>query len=117
MGAVTEILLAEVLNNNTRMMLWPLAIQLTGYLHHVLGLYSATTSIPNRQARAVLTCASMLRQTIAPFVGRRSAWIRMDKRSSQLARVSLSIFTILDGLAKKRHGGRAMLRVDEHSAG
>jgi len=39
-GVVTEILLAAELNNNTRMMLWPLAIQLTGYLHHVLGLYS-----------------------------------------------------------------------------
>jgi len=39
-GAVTEILLAAELNDNTRMMLWPSAIQLTGYLHHVLGLYS-----------------------------------------------------------------------------
>jgi hypothetical protein len=37
---VTEILLAEVLTNNTRMMLWPFAIQLTGYLHHFPGLYS-----------------------------------------------------------------------------
>jgi len=42
-GVVTEILLAAELNNNTRMtlsrhsvMLWPFAIQLTGYLHHVL---------------------------------------------------------------------------------
>jgi hypothetical protein len=39
-GLVTEILLAAELNNNTRMMLWPSAIQLTGYLHHVRGLYS-----------------------------------------------------------------------------
>jgi len=38
-GVVTEILLAAVPNTNTRMMLWPTAIQLTGYLHHVLGLY------------------------------------------------------------------------------
>jgi hypothetical protein len=38
-GVVTEILLAEVLTNNTRMMLWPFAIQLTGYLHHFPGLY------------------------------------------------------------------------------
>ena len=26
---------------HTRMMPWPTAIQLTGYLHHVLGLYSS----------------------------------------------------------------------------
>ncbi|MGH2876693.1 MAG: hypothetical protein ACRDLV_10620, partial [Solirubrobacteraceae bacterium] len=36
---VTEVLLAAALINNTRMMLWPTAIQLTDYLHHVLGLY------------------------------------------------------------------------------
>jgi hypothetical protein len=29
------------MNNNTRMMLWPSAIQLTRYLHHVRGLYSS----------------------------------------------------------------------------
>jgi hypothetical protein len=45
-GVVTEILLAEVLTNNTRMMLWPFAIQLTGYLHHFPGLYSAIIVAP-----------------------------------------------------------------------
>jgi hypothetical protein len=44
-GVVTEILLVCSLEtNNTRMMLWPTAIQLTGYLHHVLGLYSGVVT-------------------------------------------------------------------------
>jgi glucose/arabinose dehydrogenase len=44
-GVVTEIFLAAELNDNTRMMLWPLAIQLTGYLHHFPGLYWADLTL------------------------------------------------------------------------